>query len=560
MDRKERLKAELWEDPFLEQQYEEEKIEAEPSKMRALGRKMMDVLGVKSVKSELRRDREAMGEALKEYRQEKVARRLEETRRREEERQEAALRQEREKAAREEALERMRLESDMSKARKHFEQHKQEKFEGQRVQEMLERELNSRLTTVEGLEEAILSEEEGVSKRSVEFEGEEIPVYDLTGKPFEMISHAVDYRYANWSMGNADIGNKTAQELLEHPEVWERTREEVMQEEGYGTRREDAKGDVISASYVNSETNIDTRVSKFGGYYTLCYGFERLPADSLLYVTSGDAGSSNTGGKGETLLNRSDVEGIKNLEGAGGAPGYNEVVLRRYDESGEALLPSYMIAEDGHITEEMLRHAKHFGVPIVNIEREPYDRKLETRAKEAIAGLSEESSYGEISQAIEVLRRAPRFYHAFSRIDSVGRKRDKDAIEARGWRPYPVGMKEAVMRLEDLEFEKRVDFIEEKLREATETGKMPRDLVYFAALERPATGMYGAPGNCDRLLVAFRQKGQARAVETTFYDGEHVLKPEEAMASGYLEEEDLEQADSSYYQRLKPLVEAYNAR
>ena len=560
MDRKERLKAELWEDPFLEQRYEEEKIEAEPSKMRALGRKMMDSLGVKMVKSELRRDREAMGEALREYREEKAERRRMEAVRREEERQEAALRQEREKAAREEALEQMRLESDMSKARKHFEQHKQEKFEGQRVQEMLEKELNSRLTMVESLEEAVMASEEGVAKRSVEFEGEEIPVYDLTGKPFEMISHAVDYRYANWSMGNADIGNKTAQELLEHPEVWERTREEVMQEDGYGTRREDAKGDVISASYVNSETNIDTRVSKFGGHYTLCYGFERLPADSLLYVTSGDAGSSNTGGKGETLLNRSDMEGIKNLEGAGGAPGYNEVVLRRYDESGEALLPSYMIAEDRHITEEMLRHAKHFGVPIVNIEREPYDRKLEARAKEAIAGLSEESSYEEISQAIEVLRRAPRFYHAFSRIDSVGRKRDKDAIEARGWQPYPVGMKEAVMRLEDLEFEKRVDFIEAKLREATETGKRPKDLAYFTVLEQPATGMYGVPGNCDSLLVAFRQKGQARAVETTFYDGEHVLKPEEAMASGYLEEEDLEQADSGYYQRLKPLVEAYRAR
>ncbi|MBQ3294514.1 hypothetical protein IJG98_02190 [Candidatus Saccharibacteria bacterium] len=560
MDRKERLKAELWEDPFLEQQYEEEKIEAEPSKMRALGRKMMDVLGVKSVKSELMRDREAMGEALREYREEKAERRRMEAVRREEERQEAALRQEREKAAREEALERMRLESDMSKARKHFEQHKQEKFEGQRVQEMLEKELNSRLTTVESLEEAVMASEEGVAKRSVEFEGEEIPVYDLTGKPFEMISHAVDYRYANWSMGNADIGNKTAQELLEHPEVWERTREEVMQEEGYGTRREDAKGDVISTSYVNSETNIDTRVSKFGGYYTLCYGFERLPADSLLYVTSGDAGSSNTGGKGETLLDRSDVEGIKNLEGAGGAPGYNEVVLRRYDESGEALLPSYMIAEDGHITEEMLRHAKYFGVPIVNIERGPYDRKLETRAKEAIAEVSEESSYEEITQAIEVLRRAPRFYHAFNRIDSVGRKRDKDAMEARGWRMYPEGMREAIIRLEDLEFKKRVDFIEEKLKEATETGKMPRDLVYFAALERPATGMYGAPGNCDSLTVIFRQKGEARAVETTFYDGEHVLELEEAMARGYLEEEDLEQADSSYYQRLKPLVEAYNAR
>ena len=560
MDRKERLKAELWEDPFLEEQYETEKIEAEPSKMRRLGRKMMDSLGVKMTKSELRRDREVMGEALREYREEKAARRRAEALRHEEERREAILRQEREKAAQEEALERKQLESDMNKAREHFEHHKQEKFEGQRVQEMLERELNSRLTTVASLEEAVMAEDEGVTKRTVECEGEEIPVYDLTGKPFEMISHAVDYRYANWSTGHADIGNKTAQELLEHPEVWGRTREEVMQEEGYGTRREDAKGDVISTSYVNSETNIDTRVSGFGNHYTLCYGFEQLPADSLLYVTSGDAGSSNTGGKGETLLSRSDVEGIKRLEGAGGAPGYNEVVLRRYDESGKALRPSYIITENKRMPEAALRHAKYFKIPIVNIERGPYDARLETRAKEAIAGVSEASSYGEISQAIEVLRRAPRFYQVFNRIDSVGRKRDKDAMEARSWRSYPEGMKEAIMRLEDLEFEKRVDFIEEKLREATATGKMPEDLVYFTVLEQPATGMYGAPGNCDSLLVMFRQRGESRAVETKFYDGEHVLKPEEAMANGYLKEGDLEQADSSYYQRLKPLAEAYKAR
>ena len=578
MDRKERLKAELWEDPFLEEQYEAEKIEVEPSRMRVLGRKVMDSLGVKSTKSELRRDREAMGGALKEYREEKAVRRREAALRREEELKEAASKREREEAEREEALERKRLESDMSKAREHFERHTQGKFEAQRAQEVVEREFNSRLTTVEELEEAILEEEEGVAKRFVEFEGEEIPVYDLTGKPFAMISHAVDYRYANYSTGTADIGNKTAQDLLEHPELWERHLEDVVREEGFGTRREDALGDVISTSYVNSESNLRTRVTSYpagsgvkddiseggsvekGRYWSLCYGFEKLEGDAVLYLGSGDGGTSNTGGRGETLVTKGDLSAVENLEGAGGASMYNEVLLRRYDETGRARRPDYIVAEEGHITDTMKRHAVYFGVPIVNVETGVYEKKLEDRAKEAIAGVSEESSYEEITEAIEELRRAPRFYQSFHRIDSVGRKRDKDALDARGWRMYPDGMRETLMRLEDLEFEKSIDFIDDKLREATKTGKLPKGLVYFTALEQPATGMYGAPGNCDSLTVIFRQKGESRAVETKIYDGENVLEPEKAMASGYLAEGDLEQADSSYYRRLEPLVRAYRGK
>lgn len=559
MDRKERLKAELFEDPFLEQQFEEEKIDARPSKMKVFGRRVMDSLGVKSAKSEIMRDREVMGEVLVEYRREKEQRRLEALRRRERERQETQERRLLEEAAREEALERGRLEHDMGEAREHFERHKQEKFESQRVQELLERELNSRLTTVEGLSEAVMAEEEGVSKRVVEFEGEEIPVYDLSGKPFEMISHAVDYRYANWSLGSTDIGNKTAQELLEHPEIWERSREEVMMEAGYGTRREDAKGDVISCSYVNSERNMDTRVSKYGTYYSLCYGFEKLPADSLLYMTKGDGGTSNTGGKGETLLGRSDTEAIKRLEGAGGTSMYNEMVLRRYDEAGEPLLPSYIIAEDGHITETAMRHAKYFGVPIVNIERKAYEKRLEKKALEAIDGVDEESSYDEVAQAIEVLRRAPRYYDEFHEISSVGRMRDSVAHEREREFAAPGTSKEKICRLEELEFEKRLDLIEGALRAGRGKGRSaPAGFEYFSALEFPVRGtMYDVPSGCDRLLVTFRRKGSTKAVETTIYDGGNVVQGEEAVRLGYMTEEELRAGDSSVYQRFAPLVRAY---
>ncbi|MBQ1528081.1 hypothetical protein IIZ77_00330, partial [Candidatus Saccharibacteria bacterium] len=397
-ERFDRLKSGLEAGDYFEEEFERDKIEAEPGMLRKAGRKVMDSLGIYSRVSEKMRDREMMGEVLRTYRAEKEQRRLE-VMRREEEREKARETRKREAAEWEEGLARKALESDMSKARKVFETQRQERFEGQRVQEMLERELNERLTTVDGLEEAVLVEEEGVSKRSVEFEGSEIPVYDLIGKPFEMISHAVDYRYANWSLGNANIGNRTAQDLLEHPENWNKRREEVEKEAGYGTRSEDAKGDVISASYVNSEKNLETRVSKFGNYYTLCYGFERVPADSLLYMTNGDGGTSNTGGKSETLLRRSDARAIESLEAMGGVPGYNEVVLRRYGENGEALEPSYIIAENGHITEEAKRHAKYFGVPIVNIELAPYEAKLNEQAREAVESVSRDSSYEEISEA-----------------------------------------------------------------------------------------------------------------------------------------------------------------
>ena len=557
MDRKERLRARLENDEFLEEEFEQQQIVAEPSRAKQFGRKMMDKLGIYSEKSERMRDREMMGVVLAEYREEKARRRLEALKR-EEELIRARQEREREEAEHQQALERKALEGDMSKARSYFESHKQEKFEGQRVQESLEKELNSRLTTVDGLEEAVLAEEEGVSRRTVEFEGSEIPVYDLTGKPFEMVSHAVDYRYANWSMGNADIGNKTAQDLLVHPEVWERTREEVETEEGYGTRREDAKGDVISCSYVNSEKNIDSRVAKFGGYYTLCYGFERMPADSLLYATGGDGGTSNTGGKGEAALSRSDMGAIERFEGAGGTPMYNEMVLRRYDESGEPLKPSYIIAENGQITEAAMRHAKHFGIPIVNIERKNYDTRLAERAREAIDKVGPESSYDEISEAITVLRRAPAYYHKFHAIEGTGRAFDIKGHEQEKKMAAPGSMEEKIWQLEELEFEKRIDLIEEALRAGDAPGgAKPEGFEFFTAFEEKGNGM---PMSCDSVLVQFRRKGDPRFVKTTAYDGEGMTRVDEAVQMGYMTEEDASKRDSGVYQRLAPIVREYRKR
>ena len=556
MDRRERLRTALDNDEFLEDEYEKEQIEKQPSRMRVLGRKVMDMLNIKFEKSEEMRDKEMMAVVLREYREEKEERRKAAEKAAADEQVMKELREKLWHEQQEEA-ERKSLENDMSKARSYFESHAQQKFEGQRVQEILEKDWNSRLTTVDGLEEAVMGGEDGVDKRSIDYDGEPITVYDLSGKPFEMISHAVDYRYANWSMGTADIGNKTAQDLLEHPENWEMTREQAESAEGYGTRREDALGDVISTSYVNSETNIESRVSKLGNYYTLCYGFENVRPDSVLYVTNGDAGSSNTGGKGETVLSKGDVEAIDRLEAAGGSAGYNEVVLRRYDEEGRPLRPNYIIAEDGHITEAALRHAKYFNIPIVNIERANYDARLEQRAMEAIDSVTEDSSYEDVSKAIVALKRAPRYYHKFQNIASVGRVRDGKAFEFQQKNAAPGSFEEKICELEKMEFNKRLDLIEETLRAGKPEGLAPDGFAYFSVLETPNNGM---PSTCDSLEIRFRREGDSRFVETTIYDGANIVKAEEAIQRGYITQEDLEGGDSSVYQRFAPLVREYLKR
>ena len=557
MDRKERLRTALDNDKFLVNQYKVEQIEKQPSMIRRMGREVMDKLKIRSEKSEKIRDREMMAVVLREYREEKERRRLEDEKAAAEKR---ALEEQEEKRLQEmrEEEERRSLECDMSRARDYFEINKSRMFRSERAQEIIENDFRERLTTVDDLEEALLEEKEGISKRSIEYEDTEIPVYELTGLPFAVLSHAVDYRYANYSEGRVDIGNQTAQDLLKNPALWERTREEVEALPGYGTRNEDALGDVISTSYANSESNLNTRVSKLGDYYTLCYGFSHPQSDSVLFVTSGDGSTSNTGGKGKAIIRGEEYNAVRDLEGDGGVVMYNETVLRRYDENGKPILPDYIITENGHIAEAALRHAKYFGIPIVNINKAPYEKRLEEKAIEAIDSVNPGDSYDDVSKAVSMLKRAPRYYHEFQQIDSVGRACDSDGHEVQKKLVSGDRIREKIVSFEEIEFEARMRLIEDTLAEGRpENGRFPDGFEYFSVNEREPVGMYAAPGNCNRILVVFRRNGEAKNTSTTVFDGEHIFEPEKALALGHIEAKDLEKADSSYYERLKPLVDAY---
>ena len=366
--RVDRIKSDL--NFFNISEYERRQIASQPSAFTKTVRLIADKLGIKTKRNEERREREAMHIALSEYYEEEAARRkaIEEKEKAE------ALERERwnagyeaEKARREkEALER-----DMTTARDVFDYNKHGRFKKQRIQEVVERDLNSHLLTVDVLEMEAISENPEVQKRIVPFEDTDIQVYDLKGLPFSLLSTTIDYRSANKP---GEIGTETFRRILDDPSVWSERRDEAEKTSGFGTRNSDARGDTISTSYWNSERNINSHV-----YGNLIYGFENVRADSIISVSNGDGGTSNMAGNAETTLLSPDA--IKQLEGADGTNIYNEVLLRRYTDNGIPKKPDYIIVENGRITEESLCHAAYFGIPIVNIERSIYAEKQRKKAK-----------------------------------------------------------------------------------------------------------------------------------------------------------------------------------
>ena len=478
---------------------------------------------------------------------------------------------------------------ELLKATTQMETKKQTRFEGQRAQELVERELNGKLTTVEHLEEEALSENPEIAKREIEYrpEGDEsqepskITVYDLKGLPYAFVSHAVDYRRANVKVngGVGDIGTQTFQDIVENPAVWTETREQAERADGYGTRAANARGDTISCSYSNSETNPNTRVGSRAFDQNLVYGFEAVRPDSVIYMVNRDGGTNNIAGKAETALGRGAEKAIESLENTP-TIGYNEILLRRYDESGKPLKPNYIISVDGVITDDMLKHAAFFNVPIVNVETKAYSEKLDRKALEALDAITPDSTYEKISETFAAIKRSPSYGQALRLREGYGRKRDRDGIEGKKM-AYPIGngqLREKFAAFEELEFQKRLGLIEDeftKFAEAHEEANARGEKIhfqsdrianFFALLydvqndttvsifgERRGTDGRTVASNPNTLSVEIIPKNGGTRISTELYDGEHPFQPEKAIASGYLTAEDIEQADSGPYNRLAPL-------
>ena len=543
-------------------------VSTRPGLFKQATRFVMDKLGIKISGSEERRNREAMHIALIEYHEEELLRQKEW-----EEKQKIEAAQQKEREARKAAQERIEkaqkeqeeLEREMRTARDIAEQNKRNRFEKQRIQEIIEQDLNSRLLKVEDLETEAFSNNPEIQKHEMVFEGSEIPVYDLKGLPFAILSHTVDYRNVDNPLD--EIGQNTYREVMKNPGVWNERQDKAMEASGFGTRNENARGDTISTSFRDSEKNIDSYVPG-----ELIYGFEQVSADSIISISNGDGGTSNMAGRSETNL--SDPNILDQITGVNGTSISNEVLLRRYSENGIPKSPDYIIT-NGTVSETALKHAKFFNIPIINIDRAAYEKKIEKHGEELLDSINEKNNYLELNQKLEELLSMSKYKNRYRPLDSIGRKFDIPTLSYGA-----TALEERLFEVSKLEQQKRLNFIEgvlenyiSEIEQATRENKLAPEpdqiknlniVVSDVGRQLRSTensdihdGFRSVAGNCNNIEISFTMKDGSRALKTSIYDGENIFKLDQAIESGRFNAEDLKQADSSFYYQFEPLVRRY---
>lgn len=554
----EEMKARLYKDNSYIQDYENQKISTPPSPLRKVARTFMDKLGIYSKRSERRREREAMNVALQEYYDEKEAqeRSLAEA---EEKRLQAQEKLEKETAERERKL----LELAMAKARDNLEANRSIRFRNQRSQEIVEKDLNNRLVSVDNLEIEIASGNPEIAKRTISYEGSSIPVYDLNGIPFSMLSTTIDYRRHN-QIG--DIGTETYRAIMDNPSVWTERRDEVEEKSEFGTRKASARGDTISASYSNSEHNLTGHVEG-----ELIYGFNHVDADSIILIKGADAGTGNMMGRNETEL--SDTKAIDKLE-HNGSTMYNEILLRRYNETGVPKTPDYIIVKDGMTTKTVVEHAKYFNVPILNINTAAYSEKQKAHCREIMDTITEQDDYETLRRKLSELNSMSEFKLNYHTVNQIGVNNIEKTLQPyNGASPFA---KECI-ELSKLELTKRLEYIAEKLKEtianineSTANGQLishnPPGIEYFdvrvedvkngynrTEIRDDISTMYKTPGNRNQISVDFMLNGDFYPTKTTISDGERSIDPE----GNYSRNTNEKDADSSYYDAIEPLALDY---
>ena len=488
--RVDRLKHDIASDPDDEilDRYQQERDFRKPSTLRKVGRAALDVMRIHPQSSEQRRDREAMSLAISEHNAETKSQRQWRDWVQKKQAASERLRQEEEDRKEAEALERDMVEAmDVMRRRSH------ELTIGQRNQEIIEREINSRLLTVDKLEEEVLSGSHEVSKGVIDYDGAQIPIYHLKGIPFSMLSHAVDFRRYAWMNKKYITGGGTSKALFDDPSIWSKHEEDALTDKSSGYN---ARGNLVSVSYINSENNINNADKG-----KLRYGFDKIPGGSFLAFNDRDGGTPNYIGENGTNnvargLNYNEV--LNKLNNISYADGHNEALLKRYSDTGLPLLPSYIITESGEIADQALRHAKYFSIPIVDINREIYDKKYEDHIEKLIESLGRDADYAEVARVNDLIhmvdysynrdkhnnnywyrRRYEDNYDDPARWESKSRLKEENEGNDRISDDRSRYINQCITRISQLEYDKRTDFIVSKIndiadayRKANERGEV----------------------------------------------------------------------------------------
>lgn len=289
------------------------------------------------------------------------------------------------------------------------------KLDKQTIHDVLEVELQEKLTTLSDLDLAASLGEPGIflgflntneslfdgepdgemffdkvnNKSSLEW-GNEILIYKLSGLPIRFLQHTVDYRLSPDTDVNS-TGFIRSQNLLLNPEYWINQENDIRGE----------KSNTLSCSYVDSEINIMHGAAT--SFFGVAYGFCKIEKNALIGVYKGDGQTANNLGEMSAYDGRYEVESLDELAYKSTST-YNEVFLRRFDTNNQSLMPDFLITYDGFYSDQMVKHAKFFNIPIIDIERNSYVLKQLEIAKEKIQTINSMSQYEDILGVLNYLK------------------------------------------------------------------------------------------------------------------------------------------------------------
>ncbi len=252
-------------------------------------------------------------------------------------------------------------------------------------------EFEKRATGEEDFEEWIARGEEGISKTSVEYEGTEIPVYTLDGHEFLFLVHNIGYRATDTLTTNREA-REHSNALIENPSLFETKAKRVnipsSGKDTYGTGDSaNISMSLVSDKVPNEFCGSGTRNN--GGSINVVYGFSRIGRRKIIQSNSIDTRTPQgmtSNWRGDSGLIPS-IMGIDKLEecglehqrkGTSNVTGkYNEVAIDRYEpDSDSPLRPDMIIISKlclGSVIQDLqLKHAKHFGIPIVILDEQAY--------------------------------------------------------------------------------------------------------------------------------------------------------------------------------------------
>lgn len=289
------------------------------------------------------------------------------------------------------------------------------KSDKQSIHEVLEAEFQAKLTTLSELDLAVSRREPGISlgflntnESSLDDESDgkmffdeidnkgsidqlnEILVYKLSGFPIRFLQHTVDYRLSPETDVNS-TGFIRSQNLLLNPDYW------VNQEND--SRSE--KSNTLSCSYVDSEINIMHGAAT--SFFGVAYGFCKIKKNTLIGVYKSDGETANNVGEMAVSDGQYEVESLDELAYKS-TSSYNEVFLRRFDVNNQSLMPDFLITYDGFYSEQMVKHAKFFNIPIIDIDRNSYVLKQLETAREKLKTINSESQYEEFLSILNFLK------------------------------------------------------------------------------------------------------------------------------------------------------------